>query len=195
MGKSRFAGVDVSSSIGIAALAVLGELDHGYQASFTFWAPEKCAINAETLDLWKQCRWIKIMPGEVLDLEQIASETANLAIVQDFDTLCVDRWGPFMFHKALEKVSKIQLVETSLGFSALTPPTTLFLNLIEHQQLSYTNHVLDWMLGNLVLSRDITQAGTPRIKPNHRESKGSISGIMATILALKLSSQCQNTLL
>lgn len=192
-GKECYGGLDLASSIDIAALALIFaqryETDRGPRTRFSvlpfFWIPEdniKERVDRDHVpyDLWVKQGLIRTTPGNVIDYDFIVGDIAELRKLYPIVELAYDRWGAAKISTDLQELG-LKLVPFGQGFSSMSSPSKDLLRLVLSNQFAHGgNRVLRWMADNAIVKQD--PAGN--IKPDKSKSSNKIDGIVATIMAL-----------
>lgn len=188
IGRSCYAGLDLSSTSDLTALALVFPDDDGfYDAVVRLWLPED-AIMPRTqegthYDQWVREGYIQKTDGNAIDYEWIFAALKEDLENHGIERLAYDRWGASRVVQVLENMG-IEVVQFGQGYLSMNPPMKELERLVLSGQLRHGNNpVLTWMADNLVARMD--PAGN--IKPDKEKSKEKIDGMVALIMALDLA--------
>ena len=184
-GKVCYAGLDLASSVDIAAFVLaFGDSEEMSILPF-FWVPaENMEKRARTdkvpYDVWVKQGYIKATPGNVIDYATIRHDINELSKVYEIKELAFDRWGAVEMSQNLTK-DGFEMVEFGQGYRSMSPPTKEFLKLVLGDSLHHDgNPVLRWMADNVVATTDAAE----NVKPDKKKSTERIDGIVAAIMAI-----------
>ena len=187
-GELCYAGLDLSSTTDITALALLfppTEDRPHYAVLPFFWIPEENARAREDRDRVPYTQWIRegliyATEGNVVDQDAIRIKLNELNETYNIHEIAADRW------EATKLITELQgdgfdIVAFGMGFASMAAPTKELERLILAEQLAHGGHpVLRWMASNVAVNQDA--AGN--LKPAKDKSTERIDGIVATIMAL-----------
>lgn len=185
-----YGGLDLASSNDLAAFVLCfpskdGEAHHWLPF---FWMPEENVLerarqHGVNYDAWIREKYIRVTPGNVIDLKFIKSDIEGLGQLYKINQIAFDRWGAREISADLQDMG-FKMIEFGQGFRSMAAPTKEFLRLVSSSKLNHDgNPVLAWMANNLVAKQD--EAGN--LKPDKAKSKEKIDGIVAGIMALDLT--------
>lgn len=187
-GRECYGGLDVASTIDIAAFGLLfpplGE-DDPYTWLPEFWVPRENLLHrAHTdhapYDLWLEQGLIHATEGNVIDYDVIRARINELGARYNILEIAKDPWNSTQLGTQLAG-DGFTIVDIRQGFMSLTAPTKELLKLVVSQRLNHGgNPVMRWMASNLSVSQD--PAGN--LKPDRRKSTAKIDGIAALVDAL-----------
>lgn len=194
-----FAGLDLSSTTDVSALALVFPDDAGgYDVLTHFWRPRDTVEDAERRDRkpyreWARAGLITLTEGNVIDYERIRAEITGIVglgqrapnarpLVEDYDIIevALDRWNATQMSTWL-MADGISVVGYGQGFASMSAPSKLLESLVLSKRLRHgDNPVLRWMAENVSVATDPAE----NIKPVKDRATGRIDGIVATIMAL-----------
>jgi len=185
-GKTCYAGLDLASSIDIAAfvLAFEGEDDLAYFLPY-FWVPEeniekRAKKDKVPYDQWVRDGFLKATPGNVIDYATIRHDINELSKQYEIRELAFDRWGAVEMSQNLTD-DGFAMVEFGQGYRSMSPPTKELLKRVMAGDIRHGGHpVLRWMADNVVVTTDPAE----NVKPDKGKSTERIDGIVASIMAL-----------
>jgi phage terminase large subunit-like protein len=185
-GRSCFAGLDLASSIDIAAFVVVFPDEEGYlNVQPYFFVPEenikrRSEKDRIPYDLWAKQGFIISTPGNVIDYAFIEEKIKEIAETHDLKGVVYDRWGAVQISQRLQDIG-INVIPLGQGFASMSAPTKEFLTLILKGKIRHNgNPVLWWMASNIAGKGD--PAGN--IKPDREKSGDKIDGMVALIMAI-----------
>ena len=188
LGRECYAGLDLSSTSDITALALVfppRDSDEKYMVLPFFWLPEdtlelRCRRDHVLYDVWKRQGYINTTEGNVIHYGFIEAFIEDLGTKYHILEIAYDRWNATQMVQNLEDEGFI-MVPFGQGFKDMSPPSKeLYKLLMEGSMVHGGNPVLKWMAGNVVMRQD--PAGN--IKPDKERSVEKIDGIVATIMGL-----------
>jgi phage terminase large subunit-like protein len=185
-GKACYGGLDLASSVDIAAL-VLDFPDEDGNHTFLpfFWVPaanirERGLKDRVDYEVWARQGYITATPGNVIDYAHIRAKVEELAKTYDLREVAFDRWGAVQITQELSDAG-ITVAPFGQGYASMTPPTKELLKLLLSGKIRHGgNPVMSWMADNVMVRQD--PAGN--IKPDKARSREKIDGIVAMIMAL-----------
>lgn len=187
-GQECYGGIDLASHIDIIALALFFPNIKGHPAlRVFFWIPEdKVKEKEDRVDyaVWAKQGWITIMPGSIIDVDQVSSD-----ILKDLTDYKVKglAYDPYMAHHGVIQniqkggfpVDQLDLYQQSL--KNMSAPTKEFEKLVNSGELEHFNNpVMRWMMRNVVILVDTNE----NIKPDKKRSREKIDGPIASITAI-----------
>lgn len=185
-GKVCYAGLDLASSIDIAAFAkVFPDEDGGFDVLMRFWIPEenmreRALRDKVPYDVWVREGFIKATPGNVIDYAAIEEDIKKDGELYNIKEIAFDRWGAVQISQNLE-AEGFTMVPFGQGFKSMSPPTKELLKLVMSKKIRHGgNPVLRWMADNMVVKTDPAE----NIKPDKAKSTERIDGMVALIMAL-----------
>lgn len=187
-GRECYAGLDLSSSEDITALALVfppRTEEEKYILKLFCWVPEetipkKTRQSGYPYDKWRMQGFLDASPGNMIDYAWIESRIEDLSHDYHIMEIAFDRWGSNMLVERLEGMG-LTVVQFGQGFKDMSPASReLYEQLMKGNFIHGGNPIFRWMCGNVVM--DVDPAGN--IKPTKKRSKGKIDGVVATIMAL-----------
>lgn len=188
-GRTCYAGLDLASSIDIAAFVMMFPPDadgEPYTILPRFWIPRdnvrvRALRDRVPYEAWVRDGWIVATEGNVVDYKAI-----RLQIEQDYQRFAIrqlrfDRWGATQLTTELATEVGVECVAMGQGYASMSSPTKEFMKLLLEGKLAHGGHpVLRWMADNVMVTQD--PAGN--LKPSRDKSREKIDGIVASIMAL-----------
>lgn len=184
-GTPCYAGLDLSSTTDLSALALVFPVDDLYYVMMRFWVPGDNAREKELRDRvpyseWAHEGYITLTPGNVIDYNWIRKELRELSEKYNIKEIAYDRWGATKLIQDLI-ADGFTVVPFGQGYASMSPPTKELMNLILAQKIRHgDNPILRWNVDNMIVSQDA--AGN--IKPDKAKSTQRIDGAVALIMAI-----------
>ena len=184
-GKVCCAGLDLASTIDIAALVLAFDIEDIIYLLPFFWVPgENIEKRAKTdkvpYDVWVREQYIKATPGNVIDYATIRYDMNELSKVYEIKEVAFDRWGAVEMSQNLTE-DGFTMIDFGQGYKSMSPPTKELLKVVLGHTIRHNNNpVLQWMADNFVVGVDPAE----NVKPLKDKSTERIDGIVATIMAL-----------
>lgn len=184
-GLPCYAGLDLASTLDIAALVLVFEINGQYKELPFFWCPEeKVAERYEKGQTfyrdWVDQGFMFETPGNVIDYRYIRKHINELNNEYEIKEIAFDRWGATELVQNLED-DGFEVVSFGQGYASMAAPTKELLRIILTKTLSHNNNpVLNWMIDNVVVRQD--PAGN--LKPDKAKSQEKIDGVVALIMGL-----------
>lgn len=190
-GKVCYAGLDLSSTRDLSALALYFPQDGGALV-LNCWCPKENMAEREETDrvpyrTWAKQGLIEATTGRAIDKRFIAARLAEMVNRYDVRGIAFDRWGMADLRAILNAEGiDLPLVEWGQGYRDMGPAVDAFEIALLEGKLRHGMHpVLRWTAGNLVYEMDPTGAR----KPSKNRSIERIDPMAATIMAIGLSSR------
>jgi len=185
-GQGCYAGLDLASSIDIAALvlAFWGEDGTGILLPH-FWVPEeniekRARTDKVPYDQWVREGFVTATPGNVIDYATIRHDVNELSKIYEIRELAFDRWGAVQMSQDLTE-DGFTMVDFGQGYRSMSAPTKELLKMVLDRKIAHGgNPVLRWMADNVVVTTDPAE----NVKPDKSKSTERIDGIVATIMAI-----------
>ena len=190
--KPCYAGLDLSATTDLTALALVFPNEDSYDVLMHFWIPEDTMREKEKKDrvpysLWAKQEYVTPTPGNVIDYKYIVQTLLEYRELYDIKEIAFDRWGATKLVQELEEEGFI-MVPFGQGFASMSAPTKELMNIVLSQKLRHGgNPVLRWNIDNLVVRQD--PAGN--LKPDKEKSTQRIDGAVALIMALDRATRHQ----
>jgi len=184
-GCACWAGLDLASSIDIAALVLAFPMEDQVHFVCRFWIPadnieQRARRDRVPYDLWVKQGFLVATPGNVIDYAFIEAEIDALAKRFAIREIAFDRWGAVQMAQNLTERG-FTLVEFGQGYKSMSPPTKELLKLVLSGKIRHgDNPVLGWMADNVVVTTDAAE----NVKPDKAKSTERIDGIVSAIMAL-----------
>jgi phage terminase large subunit-like protein len=191
-GAMCWSGLDMSSTTDVTAFVMLFRCDEGYQAIPHFWLPEDSIRNAERRDGVDYRKFaaqglLTLTPGNVVDYPAVKAYVIQACEQYNMQGVAIDRWNSTQLITELSGEG-VPCVTFGQGFASMSGPSKELERLVLGKMIYHGgNALLDWMAGNVAITRD--PAGN--IKPAKDKSNGRIDGIVALIMAIGLASAAQ----
>jgi len=189
-GKVCYAGLDLSATMDLTALALVFPDGDSYDVLMHFWIPKDTMLEKERKDRVPYSVWVKqglvtATEGNVIDYHSIQHKLEEYAEVYDIKEIAFDRWGATKLSQDLIDAG-FMMVPFGQGFASMSAPTKELMNLILSQKLRHGgNPVLRWNADNLVVNQD--PAGN--LKPDKQKSTQKIDGVVSLIMAIDRASR------
>jgi phage terminase large subunit-like protein len=187
-GRICFGGLDLSSTQDITAFVLVFPPSSGgepYQVIGRFWIPDdnmrrRSRDDNVPYEAWVRQGWLKTTPGNVVDLDFIKAEIAELAAEFDIREVAFDRWGSAKIVQDLQK-DGLTVIEMGQGYASISAPMKRLETLVLSKRIAHGGNIpLAWMIDNTVATED--PAGN--IKADKQRSSERIDGVVAMIMAL-----------
>ena len=185
-GKACCAGLDLASSIDVAALVLAFEGDDDTVKLLPyFWVPaenieKRARTDGVPYDQWGREGFLKATPGNVIDYATIRHDINELSKLYEIRELAFDRWGAVQMSQDLTE-DGFTMIEFGQGYRSMSPPTKEMLKMVLGGKIRHGgNPVLRWMADNVVVTSDPAE----NVKPDKNKSTERIDGIVAAIMAL-----------
>lgn len=195
-GAVGYAGLDLSSSLDLSALAVIvprwiaDPLDPDYEIEILevilrAWTPAerirtRSPRERELFTRWAREGWLKLCKGETIDYDEIELEAFRLADALELERLSFDRWGSKQIVQHMRE-GELNVVEVGQGFAGISPAMKETEKIIAEGRLwTGANPILRYAFENLAVETDA--AGN--IKPNRAKSAGHIDPAVAVVMGV-----------
>lgn len=184
-GQRCWIGLDLAATIDVAAAAALFKVGDKYRVLPYFWIPRDMAKRRKRegrtpLDYWAECGYVRLTDRPDVDYGVIRDDLNALDKVFKIDGIIIDSWNATSIAAELEsdgfKVEQMRFGYRSIGAATKELEKRVVSGGLEHPG----NPVLDWMVGNVM----VTQDSGGNIKPDKDKSKEKIDGVVAILLAL-----------
>ena len=181
-GQRCFAGLDLASHVDINALALYFPDNLPKPAwKFYFWIPEaKVKEKEDRVDYrtWVQQDWVRITPGNVIDIDIMVSDLSS--IFRDYDMISVGFDPAKAYHGVIQGLQKEGfddiLDEFPQGIRNMSEPTKTIEAEVSAASVDLMkNPVIRWMFRNVVIYKDAND----NIKMDKRRSIEKIDGCVA----------------
>lgn len=199
-GEDCWSGLDLANTTDMAALVHVfpysteivnaeGELEErtGLDILPRIWMPSERIDYFESIGVnvtkWRDDGHLTVIDGRIIDHSLILAQIFEDAERFNIRSLAFDRWGSSQVAKKLEEEG-LEVVPFGQGYASMSAPTKMLkemilLGLLRHNQ----NAVLNWMIGNVTISTDPTEAIKPIKKTKGSGAKKKIDAVIALIMA------------
>lgn len=190
-GKTCYAGMDLSSTTDITAVALAFPPQDGidgWRCIFEAWIPEdnmkeRVRRDCVPYDRWVQQRYLQVTPGNVIDYEFVEARTLALSRQYGFKILGADPWNSRMLTQRLTKEG-LNVVEVPQNIANMSPAMKEIERLMKAGMMTHEkNPLARWCWGNVNIAVD----GNGNIKPMKNKSTDRIDIIVAMINAMALA--------
>jgi len=184
-GEPCWAGLDMSATTDLTALALVFRVDDGFAVLPHFWIPDDTARAKEIQDRvpyrqWQAEGFVTLTPGKEIDDTYVMEYVRQIRKRYDLQEIAFDRWGSKAINKFCEDEG-IERVDFGQGFASMSGPSKDLEKLVLSKKLVHGgNPVLRWNAANVAIQRDAAE----NIKPVKDKSTGRIDGIVATVMGL-----------
>ena len=184
LGRDSFAGLDLASSIDIAAFVLVFGIDELIYVLARFWVPEeniekRSKTDKVPYDQWVRQGLIKATPGNVISYADIRTDINELSKIYEIKEIAFDRWGAVEMSQNLTD-DGFTMVDFGQGYKSMSPPTKELLKFVMGGNLRHGgNEVLRWMADNTTVTMDSAE----NVKPDKGKSTERIDGMVALIMA------------
>ncbi len=189
-GEDCLLGLDLATKVDIASKVRMFRRGRDYYLFARHYLPQAALEKGENAHYagWEKDGWLKVTPGNVIDLDLIEAEIAGdaeIGIVGDADRfalreVCHDPWqaAQMATHLMEEGLPVVEVRPTVKNFSE---PMKEFEALVLDGRLHHDGDpVLTWMVSNVVCHIDAKD----NIYPRKEAPENKIDGVIATIMAL-----------
>lgn len=187
-GVPCFAGLDLSMTRDLSALACLWVLDGVVYSKVYYWIPgdgigERSKRDGVRYDQWIRDGWVEATPGEVVDYAYITRRVLEIAAEHGIESLAYDRWGAEGLRQQLE-AEGLPIMQFGQGYRDMNAPAQelenrVFGRTIHHDGNPVTRYCIS------CCSKMEDPAGN--IKPSKVKGSSSsqrIDGVVALVMAL-----------
>lgn len=192
-GRKCFGGLDLASSVDIAALAWDFPFEDGtHKGLWRFFTPQE---NVADLDkrtggqasVWVRDGYLIATEGDVIDYKAIIEQIDRDAQTFDCEEIAYDRWGMTQLVQDLQDAG-MEVFPFGQGFGSMSGPTKEWHRLILEGKFHHGgNPVMRWMVDNIVVRTD--PAGN--IKIDKQKSHEKVDGPVAAVMALDRATRHQ----
>lgn len=186
-GQACYAGLDLSATEDITALALVFPLDDGMFAVIPkFWIPEETAARKERQDGVPYRQWIAeglvtATPGDCVDHSVVRADINALAQQYRIQEIAFDRALSVGIAPQLANEDGFPMEPFGQGWLSMSEPSKTLFRCVMNRKIIHGGHpVLRDMAANVSIARDAAD----NIKPVKDKSTGRIDGIVALIMAL-----------
>ena len=185
-GKECYAGLDLASTTDIAAFVMVFPRDDEYDVLCRFFIPEDNMRDRSKRDKVPYEQWVKqglitATEGNVIDYAFIEHQIKADCEKFNVKEIAYDRWNASQLVTNLDNDGVSQMVQFGQGFASMSAPTKQIETLVLQEKLNHGNNpVLTWMMSNVTLKKDPTDA----IKIDKAKSSEKVDGVVALAMAL-----------
>lgn len=181
-GKRVILGLDLASTIDIAALTMLFRDNERYTTFSKFYLPEAAVekVGAQHYQAWRREGRITVTDGEMIDFSFIREDLADLAQQFVIDMVAYDPHQATMLVTELVKdgLRCTEVRPTVLNFSQ---PMKQLDGLMRAGRIEHDGcPVMTWMVGNVVAFTDAKD----NVYPRKQRDENKIDGVVALLMAL-----------
>jgi phage terminase large subunit-like protein len=188
VGKYCYAGLDLSSTTDLTAIALLFPPQKGlseWRCIFKAFVPlenmkERVKRDKVPYDEWVKQGYLIATEGNAVDYETVQLQIESYAKQYKIKWLCADKWNSAMLTQNLSKKG-IKTIEIEQTMNGLSPGMKEIERLLRTGQLTHDkNPLARWCFGNVIVATD----GNENIKPMKNKSIERIDLIVALIDAM-----------
>jgi len=186
-GETCFAGLDLSSTTDITAFVMVFRKDDArYDILCRFWIPEDSIKERSRRDKvpyedWEMIGLVFKTPGNIIDYDYIEEQIKADCEKFDVKEIAYDAWNATSMVTRLDDAGVSTMVPFRQGFKSMSAPTKMIETLVLQKKLNHGgNKVLTWMMSNVAIKRDPTDA----IKIDKAKSSEKVDGMVALAMAL-----------
>lgn len=186
-GDLCFAGLDLSASRDLTALALVFPKEDRFHVVPYFWLPadglrDKAQAEKVPWDLWADQGHLQTIPGPVIVPEVIALAVAEAAETYDLQLLAYDRWRINDFKRELDGIgAQVPMQPFGQGFRDMAPAVDKLEQLVAERKLRHGSHPIL----NMNAAGAVTQSDPAGNRKLHKaKSYSKIDGLVALAMAL-----------
>jgi phage terminase large subunit-like protein len=196
VGKKCYAGLDLSSTTDITAVALLFPPQDGideWRAIFEAWVPEenmKKRVREDHVpyDIWIKNKHMDVTPGDVIDYDFIKARILTLSEQYDIEAVGCDPWNATQLMIDLEK-DGVNTIEVRQNMATMSPAMKFFESAIKSNNFTHENNpAARWCFGNITVYMD----GNENMKPKKASRKERMDIIIALIDAFYVGHKLYN---
>jgi len=184
-GRECYGGLDLASSVDIAAFVLAFPHGKGVRLMPFFWVPKEANNDRERrlreiLTPWIKAGFVEATEGDTIDLEVIEAKIEELSARYQIKEIAYDPWNceATAQHLARKGIGCIKFAQNMGNFSE---PSKRLEKYIADRALWHNNNpVLRWMASN---TASVTN-GAGHLMPSRKKSLNKIDGIPATCMAI-----------
>lgn len=202
-GVRCWGGIDLGEVFDFTAFCLAFQPDPGSEAfrlKWWFWIPEDVARINDAKGQAPYLQWareghIKLTPGNMVDIDAVVDEIAEIGKIYKIEAVAIDPWGSKTNVLKFQNIG-MPTVEVRQGPPSMSAPMKDFDRLVNQtsipdetdkkakQKLYHDgNPVMRWMLQNVEIQRD----HRGNIAPSRKRKENKIDGVVAGIMALGLA--------
>jgi phage terminase large subunit-like protein len=191
-GVQVYGGLDLSATMDLTALVLIGRHEGKWHVHPTFWLPfeglsEKSTADRVPYDLWHSQGHLQATPGRTVSYEFVAHHLRGLFQRYSIEKIGFDRWNmkhlrPWLLRAGFnEQMIDDHFVEFGQGMASMSPALRDLEQVLLEGELAHGGHpVLSMCIANTVIALD--DAGNR--KPSKKRSVGRIDGLIALAMAI-----------
>ena len=191
-GLEVYGGLDLSATMDLTALVLIGWRNGKWHVHPTFWLPseglsEKAAPDHVPYDLWHSQGHLQATPGKTVSYEYVAHHLRGLFQRYNIQKIGFDRWNmrhlrPWLLRAGFhEQEIEAHFSEFGQGMASMSPALRDLEQVMLEGEVAHGGHpVLSMCVANTVITLD--DAGNR--KPSKRKSTGRIDGLVALAMAI-----------
>jgi phage terminase large subunit-like protein len=181
-----YAGVDLSKSRDMTALAMMFPDATGYRQAVRYWLPQETIDKHRhelPYDQWIDGGWLTPVPGATIPANWIKEQLVKALSPFDVQAVVYDPWGARVLAEQIADEHGLNMLEMPQTVNRFAEPTAEYERLvIEHKLRHDGNAVLRWQASHCQVRSDPNTNIRP-VKPVHGDIR-TIDGIVAGIMAL-----------
>jgi len=191
-GRACYGGLDLAATQDFNALAWVfppAGGDDKWRVLVRLWLPrgrderalfDRVRQERAPYDIWAETGALMLTEGDAADHDAIKAQVLEDCARFDVRSLGADPWGAHDLITSLLNDHEVPVVKVRQGVM-LSSPAKMLERLVLRGELDHGGHpVLAWMADNVV----VHQTAEGNIKPDKKNSKQKIDGIVASIIAL-----------
>ncbi len=184
LGQRCFAGIDLSSSKDISALALYFPDQHACLP--WFWVPKATADKRIEYAMWAKQGYIEITVGKVIDYQRIRERINACAKAYEIVDIGYDPYNASQLVKQLGDDDGLPVMEFLQTYKSMNEPVKeLEKAVMAHQLVHFGNPVLRWMASNTQAQED--KSGNIKLTKPTKDSPLKVDGIIALVMAFGIS--------
>jgi phage terminase large subunit-like protein len=198
IGKKCYAGLDLSSTTDLTALALLFPPQsewEDWRIIYEAWIPEesmkeRILRDGVPYDRWVKSKHLQVTPGNAVDYEFVEAKILSANQQYNIEMLGTDPWNSRMLTQRLEK-GGVKLYEVPQNMAKMSPAMKEQERLMRTGYYTHENNpVARWCFGNTNIAVD----GNENIKPMKNKSVERIDIAVAGIIAMAVAIQMGATI-
>ena len=185
-GKPVWGGLDLSSSIDLTALALVGILDKKFYSFVHYYCPEATIIHRSKkdrvpYDRWSEQGYVTLTPGNSIDYAFIRRDIVNISNIFQIKEIGFDPYRADELKNTLIEKHKVNMIDHRQTYTDMSEPTKhLYESIVDEELYHDNNPVTNWCIDNLAVKTDANE----NMRPVKDESADRIDGAVALIMAL-----------
>lgn len=192
-GRTCYAGLDLSSTTDLTALALLFEptsSDPVWRQKVFFWIPGDQITERERRDkvpyaAWRAGGWVETTPGSAIDKRFVLARVVNVCMLYRVKAIAYDQWRFEDFLSlANSEGASLPVQAFGQGFKSMAPAVDEYERLLVSGELRHDgNPAMTWCAASAVVETD--PAGNRKV--TKRKATGRVDGIVAAVMAAGIS--------